>query len=97
VTYNIKPERLAEANEMIVRANASRRQGDGRTAERLERQARAIVNDDANYVPAKIGLITTSLRKEEVTNLNARWLKWDSFSDGKSEHTGVTLQVPPPK
>ncbi|MCW1840381.1 hypothetical protein [Prosthecomicrobium hirschii] len=97
VTYNIRPERLAEANEMIVRANASRRQGDGRTAERLERQARAIVNDDANYVPAKIGLITTSLRKEEVTNLNARWLKWDSFSDGKAEHTGVTLQVPPPK
>lgn len=94
VTYNLNEDRRLEANGYLEKANLARRRGDEEGAEYFDELARSIVNDDANYEAAKIGLITTSVRQEEVTNLNARWLKWDSFTDGKTEHTGMTLAIP---
>lgn len=97
VTYNLNEDRRIEANGYLEKANLARRRGDEEGADYFDGLARSIVNDDANYEPAKIGLITTSVRQEEVTNLNARWLKWDTFTDGKTEHTGMTLAIVKPK
>ena len=96
VTYGLTPEKLAEANELVRRGTAARRQGDAHTAEVFDRLARNIVDNNDNYIPTKIGLVTTSIQSGEITNLNARWIRWDTFSDGKSEHTGATLNIPPP-
>jgi hypothetical protein len=97
VTYGLKPAKLAEANELVRRANAARRQGNEDMALAFEKLARKIVNNDANFIPTKIGLVTTTVEKSEVSNLNARFIRWDTFSDGKAEHTGATLAIPAPK
>lgn len=34
---------------------------------------------------------------EEVTNLNARWVEWETFTDGKSEQAGMSLAIVKPK
>ncbi|WP_187371555.1 hypothetical protein, partial [Methylobacterium oryzihabitans] len=97
VTYALRTERKAEANELVRRAQAERRAGNETFARVYEDRADTIVADAENYFPSKIGLLSIDVRKSEVTNLNGRWVKWDSFSDGKTEHQGASISIPEPK
>ncbi|WP_298962172.1 hypothetical protein [uncultured Methylobacterium sp.] len=97
VTYALRTERKAEANELVRRAQAERRAGNETFARVYETRADRIVADAENYFPSKIGLLSIDVRKNEVTNLNGRWVKWDSFSDGKTEHQGASISIPEPK
>lgn len=94
VTYAPKPGVIDRANALVTRAIAARRDGNVKEAEMFEAAAEQILYDNNNYMPTKIGLITTDVQKREDTIINARWIKWDTFSDGKSEHRGIVLNIP---
>jgi hypothetical protein len=96
VTYGLKEDATKQANELMRRANLAQDQGKTDLAAELEKAARKIVTGKENYIPQKIGLVTTSVKSSQITNLNARYISWSTFSDGKSEHTGATLAIPKP-
>lgn len=94
VTYALKPEAMLHANTLIDQAKSLRREGETDRARELEARARTIAEDPANHAPSKISIVSTKIDKNEVTNLNARWIRWDVYSDGKLEHPSLSLNVP---
>jgi hypothetical protein len=96
VTYGPKEGLLDRANGLIARAISAKRDGDEELARGFMRAAGDLVEDESNYVPTKIGLLTIENQKLESTNINARFIKWDTFSDGKSEHRGIVMAIPKP-
>lgn len=95
-------DRLAEAAELRegVRGTA----GDGsrtareREATRLESEARAMAEDEANYVPFKIILIPAQTSKEVLTPFNTPLISWERTTEGRSEkvQAEIRLDLPPP-
>lgn len=98
VGYELDAGRRRQANALLDEARAIRRDGGSGALGRavaLQAQARSIVEDEANYRPTKVSLVPTQATKEEIGNINARFIKWDSFSDGKFAHPAIVLEVPP--
>jgi hypothetical protein len=94
ITYDIKPHQLRHANALFDEATALRRHGEPERAAALKKRAQAIVEDDASYQPSKISLLTTAADKRQATNLNMRFLRWDTYAEGKTEHPVVEMEVP---
>lgn len=94
VKYSPKPEILEQANALITRALAAENEGDFELGEKYRAKAEKLMMDDSNYFPKEVGLITTDIQKREDSVINARWIRWDQFSDGKSEHRGLVLGIP---
>lgn len=98
VGYSLDPGKMRQANTLLDQARVLRRDGGSGAAGRadaLEAQARSIAADEANYRPTKVSLVPTQATKEEIGNVNARFVRWDSFSDGKFAHPAIVLEVPP--
>ena len=64
VTYNIKPEKLALANDLFREADLAQESGDKSTARKLMAAAQNIVDSRDNYTPAKISLIDKTGAKD---------------------------------
>src|SRR5262249_16753528 len=79
VTYGPKEGLLDQVNGLIARAIAARRDGDEELANGFLSAANDLIEDGNNYIPTKIGLITVENQKLESTNINARFIKWDTF------------------
>jgi hypothetical protein len=95
-TYAATPDAIKIANALLTRGRNARRTGDKRAAHALEQRARSIMDNDANYAPAKVTLVKTSGVKSETGNINARWIKWDSYTEGKLETPRLLLSIAPP-
>lgn len=98
VGYSLDEGKMRQANTLLDQARAIRRDGGSGAAGRadaLVAQARSIAADEANYRPTKVSLVPTQATKEEIGNINARFVRWDSFSDGKFAHPAIVLEVPP--
>jgi hypothetical protein len=95
MTFTLKPAKLAEANELMQQAIGARRSGNAALAASLERAAQAVVDDECNYTPTQVGLISSKNKSSEVTRLDTPVVSWSSFSVGSSRRTGATLSLPP--
>ncbi len=93
VTYALAKSDMERANEYVRFARLARAQGNEEMAQTYERRARFVV-DNGKYVPEKIAVVKTSVQKSEISNFNARWIRWDTVAEGKSEHTEVTIKFP---
>lgn len=93
VTFGLKKDDMEKANAFVRMARQARAEGRKEEAANFLKFAQAIVDNGA-YVPEKIAIVKTSVQKSEVANVNARWIRWDTIAEGKSEHTEVTLKFP---
>jgi hypothetical protein len=94
VTYDLKSEVLEAANQLFTRAASAERAGQTGEADKLRSRAQDMMDDQDNYVPKKISVIGLNIQKSEITNINARWVSWSTFSEGKTEHPAAVLSIP---
>lgn len=93
VTYALKKDEMERANEFVRLALQAKSEGRTELAAELMERAQTVV-DNGTYVPDKIAIVKTSVQKSEISNVNARFIRWDTIADSKSEHTEVTLKFP---
>jgi hypothetical protein len=95
VTYALKPEKQTEANALLARAKQLRREKCDLQAEKLLDQAGKILEDDVSYQASKVSLLGVKTDKRENVVVNARFIQFGQFVDGKFEHPAMVLNVPP--
>jgi hypothetical protein len=93
MTYTTKPEIIERVNILLDRARKLYNEGRVHEADDIAGRAEDLLEDDENYVVSKVSLLTTTTRKEEVTNLNALFFKWENISDSKLEHPALVLSA----
>lgn len=93
VTYGLKRDDMEKANEFVRLSRQARAEGRFEEARDFERSARKIA-DNGTFVPERIAIVKTSVQKSEISSVNARWIRWDTVAEGKSEHTEVSLKFP---
>ncbi|MES2633532.1 MAG: hypothetical protein V4669_11205 [Pseudomonadota bacterium] len=101
VAYTLDPKIFDEINALYrqARNHRSGRAGTGtaresvRQADKLERQARALLDDEHSYLIERIAIIPTAERLETLTQLNLVLLQKSTYTEERSEY--VAMQVKP--
>jgi hypothetical protein len=93
VTYNIKPDQLALANELFREADLAMESGDKSTANKLMAAAKGIVDDRDNYTPAKISLIDKTSVKDVANRGMAVLAKVDIVSNVGTERVMMSVTL----
>ncbi|WP_048441862.1 hypothetical protein [Caenimonas sp. SL110] len=101
VAYTLDPKISDEINALYKQARNHRtgRAGGGtpreaaRRADKLEQQARALLDDEHSYLIERIAIIPSAERLETLTQLNLVLLQKNTYTEERSEY--VAMQVKP--
>lgn len=97
ITYAMKPDRLARANDLLASANDAATSGDTATAALLRARVKVMFLDEANYEPTKITVWTKTVLKDAANRGNALLARIDIIDESAHEDGQLVLAVPPRK